>query len=199
MNRSEVKVTITTHITNPPRLYEEVLVGSVHVDGGERYKVVAGLSGAHVDELCTKSRDTNDLDLFRFTQDVERFSSHEAYVSWYEKERYVWALIGDAGDIAALAWVGKKEIPNDAGIVRHEKDTLWVTGGFRSYRPYRGIGIMTPFMEAVLQEARNLFPGSVLWVETNVDNSAGRRVFEKVGFLPIGVREKNGRLLMVTS
>jgi RimJ/RimL family protein N-acetyltransferase len=181
----------------PLPLYTSIPVGRIVSDDGEQFSLVAGLTAQQVAELRTKSLDESDELLQKNTSDKTRFGGENSYDEWYAKGRLPIAMIDSNGSLAALAWYGPQALPDDSEFEIPDRSGEWDTAGYRSYGEYRGKGLMTPFIEFTLQMHQQLFPKQRIWIETNEDNIAGRKVFGRSGFKEYGKRPSNGRILMI--
>ena len=190
-------LSIASAIKLPLPLYTSVPVGRMTDDAGHEYSVVAGLTEEQVIDLRTKSTDESDEPIQKNTSDKLRFGGSDSYEKWYAKERLPLALISHSGALAALAWYGPEPLPPDSEREITDRSGHWDTAGYRSYGEYRGKGLMTPFIQLTLQVHATLFPDRKIWIETNEDNIAGRKVFGRSGFKEYGKRPSNGRILMI--
>ncbi len=175
----------------PLPLYEECIVGRLQMPDGSAYVIQAGLGHHLIAELQAHSRDESDTELQSQTSDRKRFVEG-SYEKWYAKERTPFALIARNGSLAALIWFGPEAYP-ESGASDH-----WDTIAFRSYPPYRGKRLMTPFSRSILDMHHRIFPERRLWLETNPGNAAGTALYKKLGFTEV-LRPDCERLLMVQS
>lgn len=175
----------------PLPLYDSYDVGSVAAKDGELFQARIGMDKALTEQLKQKSLDETDDELQRNTSDKKRFGQI-GYETWYAKDRTVFTLTDSAGNLAAIIWLGPDPLPQFD--VPTQK--TWATIAFRSYAPYRGKGLMKAFSILAIDSYKNARPEHQLWLETNADNEAGRRLYEKLGFTELGVRKSNGRLVM---
>ncbi|HRH24489.1 MAG TPA: GNAT family N-acetyltransferase [Candidatus Paceibacterota bacterium] len=180
--------------TLPSQLYESTVLATAIADDGSAFTIVAGLTEAIAADLKRHSLDESDVELMKSTSDKRRFGEG-SFETWFKKERYAFALVdGDA--LAALIWFGPEEMPHEfqsEHYVLGTHDTL----GFRSYEPYRGKRLMTDFSRFVIDAYARMRPGRTLWLQTNTDNGAAIRLYQKLGFIEKGVGTDNGRLVMV--
>jgi GNAT superfamily N-acetyltransferase len=179
----------------PLALFSVVEIGTLEGKDGTRFSIVAGLDKPRVAQLKQRSLDKSDSDLQNNTSDYKRFGEG-SYESWYAKGRVPFVALDPLGNLAAIIWFGPDEPPAlSNGYQYPEKN--WDTIAFRSYAPYRGVGIMTPMSIFVVKTHREKFPERTLWLETNIDNEAGKHLYNKLGFADVGVSVRNGRLVMV--
>ncbi|MBU2158971.1 GNAT family N-acetyltransferase [Patescibacteria group bacterium] len=180
---------VDSHIELPLPLYESHIVGLVNLPDGEVLSVYAGLSKEHVEKLQAHARDMEDVELQNNTSDYRRFVEN-SYEDWYKKERTPFALIGANGQLAALIWFGPEKMP-----IESDTDS-WDTVAFRSYAPYRGKGIMTPFGLFAISKYIELRPGRSIWLETGPSNEAAVHLYKKLGFTEHSYQGHADRLLM---
>ncbi len=177
-----------------PELYETRELARAVSDTGEEFNIVFGLSRALAEELRRHSCDQEDAELMKGTSDRARFCDG-AYEDWFQKERYAFALTKE-GALAAVIWFGPSALPEVLGeFAGAPADTL----ALRSYLPFRGKGLMTDFSRFVLAAHARLRPGRTLWLQTNADNAAGIRLYQKLGFVERGTLADNGRIVMIQS
>ncbi len=177
--------------TLPLPLFERIDLTPIEKNG-ESFVTVVGLDQDLATQLTVRSCDKSDTALQSGTSDHKRFCKN-SYEEWYKKGRIPFALVDGKGILAALIWFGPEPLPLDS---LYKSAGEWDTIAFRSYEPYRGKGLMTPFGSFVLTFFDKHRSGRKLWLETNVDNSAGVRLYEKLGFVARGTRTGNGRFLM---
>ena len=161
----------------PPKIYNSVKIGAQ----GD-FDIVVGLTRDLVEQQKKYSADDSDTDLQRFTKDKMRFV-HGSYENWYKKVRTPFALVErKTGTLAATVRVG----PN---ALFEEKDD-WHTVAWRSYRPFRGTGIMKNFTKVVLDFYKKNYPDAKLWATITRDNVGSIKLAEKLGFVADDSRSK---------
>ncbi|MCE9541117.1 GNAT family N-acetyltransferase [Candidatus Kaiserbacteria bacterium] len=173
-------------------LYTSVHLGTLKQPDGTEFHVVAGLDRNLVRRLREHSLDETDTDIQKNTSDSKRFGPEGAYEEWYEKGRTPFALVHKlTGDLAALAWFGPKPIGRKSLRFLSEAElkeegsqevSEWHTIVYRSYKPYRGKGLMTPFMRFAMDEYLKFYPDAKLWAGLSVDNAASVALATKLGF-----------------
>ncbi len=182
-------------ITVPLPIFASRELGTIAGKDGTTFILRVGLDQRMVAELKAKSLDESDVELQNNTSDRKRFGEG-SYEEWYARDRVPFVLTDTAGHLAALAWFGPTDLPHDSERPVEESAGEWDTAGFRSYEPYRGKGVMRPFIEA----AWNFYHERIsrrLWIETNAGNIAAMKLYEKLGFISYGPRHSNGRILLV--
>ncbi len=177
------------NVVLPLPLFSEKEVGTLRLSDGEELSVRIGLSEDLVQKLKEHAQDTEDTELQKNTSDYRRFVE-SSYEDWYKKDRTPFVLVSKTGELAAIIWFGPEKLPGEP------EEGEWDTIAFRSYPPYRGKGIMTPFGTFALAAYSTMRPGRSIWLETGSDNEAGRHLYKKLGFTELGYQEHAGRVLM---
>lgn len=175
----------------PLGLFETAAIGSVETDSGQTFRLQIGLDQDGAAKLRELSL-ADDPALRENTSDYERFGKG-SYEEWYSKGRTAFVLLDNAGSIAALISYGPKPLgrkslkhlspEEQAREMESAKEAGdWHTIGFRSYPPYRGVGIMTGFAKATLDVYKRYFPSARIWAGINGTNAGSIRLCEKLGF-----------------
>lgn len=186
---SPLAIASTVHIPVP--LYTSVPVGRMTDDSGESYAIMLGLSKDVIEQLRERSLDTSDEALQKNTSDFVRFGKEGAYEEWYTKDRTPFVLLSEKGTLAALAWFGPKPIGRKS--LRHlsdeelkeeykQNEREWHTIVYRSYNPFRGRRLMTPFVQFALDTYRTYYPHAKIWAGISLDNAASIALAHKLGF-----------------
>jgi len=140
---------------------------------GEEFILFMGLDKKYIEQLKKYSLDDLDIDLHKYTGDRKRFGEG-SYEEWYQKDRLPFSLIHkDTDTLAAIAWLGPK--PAHEGCLCHSM-------AWRSYKPFRGKGIMKNFTKSVLDFYINKFPNTNLWVHVKKDNKPSYDLAVFLGF-----------------
>jgi RimJ/RimL family protein N-acetyltransferase len=171
-------------------LYEQVPLGTLAGKDGTPFAFVVGLDRALVDDLRAKSLDESDVALQQFTSDHARFGEG-SYEKWYAKGRTPFALVAPSGALAACAFFGPKALGEKSLKHLSEAERAlpvpdageWHTLAFRSYAPFRGQGLMKPFVRAATAAYLARHPQARLWVAIQSDNVASRGLAEALGFV----------------
>lgn len=158
---------------------------------GMPFDIMLGLDQALVEQVKKFSLDTSDTDLQANTSDFKRFGEG-SYEEWYGKDRTPYALTDAMGQLAALAWFGPKPLgrkslkylsPEELAKENEQEKSDWHTIVYRSYEPYRGKGLMSPFMRYVIADYKKRFPEAKLWAGVHAANGASVGLAKKFGFV----------------
>jgi Acetyltransferase (GNAT) family len=171
-------------------LYESHPLGSIRSKDGRIFSILIGLDRDLVSQLKERSLDTSDIELQNNTSDFKRFGEG-SYEEWYEKDRTPYALVSEDGKLAALAWFGSKPLGrkslrflSDEELAKEneQEKTHWHTIVYRSYAPFRGIGVVTPFVRFAMNDYKKRYPDAKLWAGISTDNAASIALATKLGF-----------------
>jgi RimJ/RimL family protein N-acetyltransferase len=174
----------------PIPVYESTVIGTLETTTGENLAIHAGLDRSHVEQLRAKSLDDSDTAIQENTSDRERFGTG-SYEGWYSKGRVPFALVSDAGLLAAIVWLGPKPLgrkslkylsEEEKAKELSQKASEWHTLVYRSYAPFRGMGLMRPFVRFCIDEYSHLVPSACLWVGMSASNEASARLAQSLGF-----------------
>ncbi|NBV76952.1 hypothetical protein EBR66_02235 [bacterium] len=177
----------------PPVIFTTEKIGEVTSKTGEVFSVFLGLSREWANELKKKSLDESDVEIQNNTSDRERFGLG-SYEEWYAKDRTPFALISKSGGLAGLAWFGPKSLGrkslkhlNDDERAEFEKKDVgagnWHTIVYRSYLPYRGMGLMKPFARLCMSAYRDAFPKARFWAGIHNQNPTSEGLAKSLGFI----------------
>lgn len=181
---------MSDNFTLPLPLYESHPLGSLRSKTDEEFGIVVGLDRGLVSQLKERSRDMSDVELQKNTSDFKRFGEG-SYEDWYAKERTPYALVDKNGALAVLAWLGPKPLgrkslrylsEDDLEKEGEQEKTPWHTVVYRSYEPFRGQGLVTPFLREVIADYKKRYPEAKLWAGISTDNKASIALAEKLGF-----------------
>lgn len=173
-----------------PSIYETAAIGSLESKTGVPFDVLIGLSRDLVDQLKQYSIDESDTELQKNTSDRKRFGEG-SYEEWFAKDRTPYALVDKAGKLAAIAWYGPKPLGRkslrylseaELALEGKQEKTDWHTIVYRAYNPYRGVGIMTPFVRLTMQDYLARHPQAKLWAGISTKNEASIALASKLGF-----------------
>jgi RimJ/RimL family protein N-acetyltransferase len=178
------------NIVLPLPLYESKKIGPISTKDGSQLVVVIGLDKKLVEQLKRKSLDESDVDLQKNTSDRLRFGEG-SYEEWYAKDRTPFALVDGEGNLAALAWFGPKPLgrkslrflsEEELKKEGEQKETDWHTIVYRAYDPYRGKGLMVPFVQKAIDIYKTYYPKAKLWAGVSTENPASLALARKLGF-----------------
>lgn len=174
----------------PIPVFQSIDIGSLEIGTGEKFTIRVGLDSILAEDLRAKSLDASDTAIQENTSDRERFGTG-SYEEWYSKGRVPFVLVSEGGLLAALVWLGPKPLGRKslkylsaeekaAELAQHEEE--WHTLVYRSYAPYRGKGLMRPFVRFCIEEYKRLVPRAHLWVGMSASNEASARLAQSLGF-----------------
>lgn len=181
----------------PLPIYESITLATARANDGEEFDIVAGLGKDFVDEIKKHALDETDEELIKNTGDRKRFGEG-SYEEWHAKDRTPFGLIHKKnGTIAAFAWFGPEPISQKSlesaeglesrGYDKKESDG-WHTIGYRSYKPFRGKGLMKDFMKFAIKIYSESRPGFRYWLGIKPENTASIALASSLGFM---ISEKN--------
>lgn len=177
-------------MNEPVPIYEKRELGPFQAKDGRTFTAYIGLDRDLVEQLKAHSLDMSDTELQNNTSDYKRFGEG-SYEEWYAKDRTPYALTSGDGTLAALAWFGPKPLgrkslrylsQEELAKENQQEKGEWHTIVYRSYAPFRGIGVMTPFVRFATEDYRRRFPGAKLWAGISTKNEASIALASKLGF-----------------
>jgi len=172
-------------------IYTSEKIGTMSSKDGAPFDILIGLDEALVAQVRVHSLDTSDAELQENTSDHKRFGEG-SYEEWYAKERTPYALVDEAGKLAALAWFGPKPLgrkslrylsAEELAKESSQEKSEWHTIVYRSYAPFRGKGLMTPFVRKAMDDYLQRNPGAKLWAGISMKNAASVALAKKLGFV----------------
>lgn len=182
-----------TDLQLPLPIYTEIPIDTVLSKDGQEFTLTIGLDEEHIGQLKQYSLDETDAEIQSHTSDRQRFGEG-SYEEWYAKERTPFALVHkETGALAALAWFGPKPLGRKSLRFLSEEELQkeniqekgdWHTIVYRSYRPFRGRGIMRDFLQKALSVYLAHYPEAKLWAGVSTENAASAALAEKLGFKP---------------
>lgn len=176
-------------ISIPLSIYNTIHIADAVSKDGKKFSVVVGLDEKLVEQLKQLSLNKSDVELQNNTSDYKRFGTMP-YENWYQKNRTPFSLIHTkTKKIAALVWFGPEPLFSD------EKN--WHTAGWRSYKPFRGKGIMKDFAIFAMNTYFEKFPDIVLWIATSTENTGSINLATALGFQELSEASDNNTLIMV--
>jgi len=163
-----------TRLSLPLPIYNSVTLATARSNDGDEFEITAGLEKNSAEEIKRHALDETDGELQKNTGDRKRFGEG-SYEEWYAKNRTPFGLIHKkTGSLAAFAWLGPKRLGQESG----ECHTL----GYRSYKPFRGKGLMKDFLRLAVKIYSASHPGVRYWVQINPENGASIALASSLGF-----------------
>jgi hypothetical protein len=160
-------------VTFPLPIYESIEIAKALRKDGESFSIFAGLNEKMIEQLKIFSTDIEDTEIQNNTSDLKRFGAG-SYKDWYQKNRTPFALIhNNTNALAALIWVGPE--PLHIGCKCH-------TMAWRSYKPFRGTGIMKSFTKFAFDFYLESIPTTKFWVAVKKENVGSIKLAEHLGF-----------------
>lgn len=166
-------------------------IASLTSRDGESFSVCVGADKEVAEQLRAKSLDKTDTDIQSDTSDRQRFGEG-SYEEWYSKDRTPFVLMHDATkQLAAFVWFGPKPLgrkslkylsESELQVEGSQVAAEWHTISYRSYPPFRGTGIMTPFVTFAIEQYRSLQPGVRIWAGIDATNPTSVGFIKKLGF-----------------
>jgi len=188
----------------PLSIYETNTISEIMGRDGTVFRLQAGLSKEHAVQLKKYSLDETDEALQNNTSDRKRFGEG-SYEDWYSNSRVPFSVVDTSTNrLAAFIWFGPK--PLGAKSISHltdeeQKKILstdaenWHTIAYRSYSPYRGVGIIKKAVVAATEIYLRIFPDAQLWAILDKKNFASLGLSKALGYEGIG--EEDGFAVVV--
>lgn len=157
----------------PLPIYQTIQIADAISKDGENFSIFVGFDKKLVEQLKKYSMDENDVDLQKYTKDKKRFVEN-SYEAWYKKNRTPFALVHmKTGIMAAHVRFGPE--PLHEGCKCH-------TAGWRSYKPWRGKGLMKDFTKFAMDIYMQKFPNIKLWISAKKENAGSVKLATVLGF-----------------
>ncbi len=161
-------------ISLPLPIYTSKVIAAATAMGDEEFEIVVGLEKSSVEELKKHALDENDQELQKNTTDKKRFGEN-SYEGWYGKNRTIFGLIHKkTGALAAAVWFGPEPLAEKLGE--------WHTIAYRSYKPFRGKGLMKNFTKFAMRIYSAKHPGVRYWARIVPGNEASKAIASFLGF-----------------
>lgn len=157
----------------PLPIYQSIHIADAIGNGGEKFKIFIGMDEKIVAQLEKYSADESDEELQKYTKDKKRFVEGR-YEDWYSKNRTPFVLVqSDSGVMAAHVRFGPEAAHE--GCKCH-------TVGWRSYKPWRGKGLMKDFTKFAFDVYMEKFPGVKFWITAKKENTGSANLASHLGF-----------------
>ena len=157
------------------------------------YTISTSLTQAQIQELVTYS--TSDSVLAKWTSDTSRFRSEEATNIWLQTNPEYIVLSDHEGGLLGIAWLQSKPIPEYVKLhVDLEVGTQYEkTSGIRLYGSARGKGLSKWFYTKLFEQ----FHSPYIWAQVSDDNTASKRLHEKMGFIQVSKPDDHNKIILV--
>ena len=149
--------------------------------------IYRGWNDTVANDLTIKSREPEMLR--NVPRDAsERFCDMESARAWHDKTSRIVYSLGNTS-LAGVIWYGYQQHPTlDAEV----------TFAIRMYKEARGKQLGRAFMHATLEDlSETIGYDGAIWLETNTDNLAARRLYENVGYTYADELARPDRLTMI--
>lgn len=160
-----------------------------------------GLSEKHIEQLVTFAN--TDSAIAEQTSDPKRFKDHEAYNKWLEKERSIYSLTDNEGNLLGIVWFGRSSFPDvklRQEFTNLDPSTYRVTFALRVFDQARGKNIAKKLtaaaITAYLSSAEYKATGGGIWLETSENNVAAVKTYHPL-FTQVSDADDKGRIVMV--
>ncbi len=158
----------------PLPIYKSIHIADAISKDGENFSVFVGLDEKMAAELKKLSLDKSDNEIQQNTSDLKRFGEG-SYEEWYKKNRTPFILVHRATNaLAGLIWFGPEPLFGEVGN--------WHTAGWRSYKPFRGKGLMKDFCSFAFDIYLTKFSNIKFWITAKKENTGSIKLAENLGF-----------------
>lgn len=160
-------------------------------------KFKKGITEKQIDQLIEYTN--SDPDIILFTSDLKRFRDRESFNKWREKDRTIYTLADEEGNLLGIFWIGEEDlaeekIPDKNFLLSFNKEDYGVTFAVRVYGKARGKGLAKEFIERSFKE---FSPKRKIWLDTKHDNQRAIKLYEKLGFILATRPDKEGWIIMI--
>ncbi len=165
----------------------------------EKVYIKEGITKKQIQQLINYSN-TDEL-IQETTKDRDRFGTIENFNSWLKKDRTVFVLTDVKDNLLGILWFGRKTLPKKNYILPMNKGNFGITFAVRIYKPARGKGLSKHFMDKAFEKYKNLLEYTQnvqkdIWLETNKNNLAAIRAYERYGFKVVTSPDEDNRVIM---
>jgi len=173
----------------PLPIYTAIQIAEVTSKDGENFYLFVGLDLEMIAEIKTLSLDKSDIELHKYANDFKRFGVG-SYEEWYKKNRTPFTLIHkETKKIAALIWLGP--------MVLEKQQGNWHGVAWRSYKPFRGKGLMRGFCNFVIDIYGKNISDMKLWGKFKKENTPSVGLATGLGFQILEEASNEEYLIMV--
>lgn len=151
----------------------------------ESYHVSTEWSAELAQQLVEHSTEAT-IKTFTPRDATERFPSVEAANEWYKRKEPTLYALFRAASLAGIVWYSARS---------HPQLDATHTFAIRLYDNARGQGLARPFMAYCEEDFRAHTPDARVWLETDKDNVAARRLYNALGYK--AVSKSAGRVTML--
>lgn len=138
---------------------------------------------------------TSDLVLAKWTSDTSRFRSEDATKIWLQTNPEYIVLSDHEGSLLGIAWLQSKPIPEYTKLRADLEVGTWYekTSGIRLYGRARGKGLSKWFYTKLFEQ----FSSPLVWAQISDDNTASKRLHEKMGFIQVSKPDDHNKIILV--
>ncbi|HKY74438.1 MAG TPA: hypothetical protein VJ246_03955 [Patescibacteria group bacterium] len=141
-------------------------------------------------------RTNADEEVQKFTSDMCRFNTEEAYKSWNSRRRSIFILTNAHGVLCGFGWCSQKNIPNHL----QPRSNASLTLAIRIYPPFRGKGLSIPFFMYMIRTLEREKPFGKehergYWIRRRLNNEVAEKVYKACGFTEL-TRDAEGVYLV---
>ncbi len=166
----------------------------------DKLVVSQGIAEAQVKQLIHYAN--TDLQVRKFTSDPKRFLDKEEYQKWRKKDRTIYTLSDDTGELFGIVWFGEEEMPEKEFTEPLDRKHWGITFAIRMYGDARGKRLSNDFTGKAVDMYKSSadFQKPVnkgIWLETHKDNIPALNSYRKSGFRQVSNPDEKGRVLMI--
>ncbi len=163
---------------------------------GETFAFKKGITDHEIDQLIEYAK--TDETVRNFTSDPKRFASRESFDNWRKDGTVFYTLTDKENNLAGIIWLEELPLPEfepqkNNQINNIDPNNYHITFAIRTYGSARGKSLSTPFTQKAFQDSgvKNV------WLSTSPDNIPGISSYKKSGFIELGMRKDEQKLIMI--